>query len=65
MAKKQDAHYFNKGMTASADIAGVQLAMRALTYGTFYAIIGTGSIFFGIWKLSGAQTVRNKSLIDR
>jgi hypothetical protein len=58
MAKKQDTAHFTKGMTESADLAGVRLAMRALGYGTLYAVVGTGSICYGIWKLSGASNLQ-------
>lgn len=33
------------------------LAIRALGYGTLFAFLGTGTLFYGIWKLSGAKTV--------
>lgn len=33
---------------------GASLALRALGWGTLYAITGCGILFYGIWKLSGA-----------
>jgi hypothetical protein len=59
-AKKTDPNFFNKGMTGSIEMAetGSNLAMRALGYGTVLAIVGTGSLAFAVWKLSGAKDVR-------
>jgi hypothetical protein len=61
MARKQDPSFFNKGMTGSIEMAdtGAQLALRALGYGTILAIVGTGSICFAIWKLSGAKDLQD------
>lgn len=58
-AKKKDPNFFNKGMTGSIEMAetGSNLAMRALGWGTLFAVLGTGSIAFMIWKLSGAKDV--------
>lgn len=58
-AKKTDPNFFNKGMVGSIEMAetGSNLAMRALGWGTFFAIVGTGSLTFAIWKLSGATDV--------
>lgn len=54
-AKKNDAQYFAKGVT---EITGAQLALRALGWGSLLAFLGTGSLCFGVYKLSGAQSVR-------
>lgn len=58
-AKKQDTKYFNKGAMTTVDLhtTGVSLALRALGWGTFYAVSGTGLLAYGIWKLSGAKDV--------
>ena len=58
-AKKSDPKYFDKGLHGSLALheAGTSLALRALGWGTLYAILGTGTICFGIWKLSGAKNV--------
>lgn len=58
-AKKTDPNYFSKGMTGSIEMAdtGAHLAMRALGWGTVLAFLGTGSIAFAIWKLSGAKNL--------
>lgn len=34
---------------------GAHLALKALGIGTVLAIVGVGSISYGIWKLSGAK----------
>ncbi|XP_050081871.1 transmembrane protein 242 [Anopheles aquasalis] len=59
-AKKSDPKYFDKGLHASLSLheAGTSLALRALGWGTLYAILGTGTICFGIWKLSGAKDMK-------
>lgn len=36
---------------------GANLALRALGWGTLFAVLGTGSIAFAIWKFSGAKDV--------
>ncbi|XP_053675764.1 transmembrane protein 242 [Anopheles nili] len=56
-AKKSDPKYFDKGLHGSIALheAGTSLALRALGWGTLYAILGTGTICYGIWKLSGAK----------
>ena len=48
-------------MTGSLEMAdtGANLAMRALGYGTVFAVIGTGTLAFTVWKLSGAKDVRH------
>uniref|UniRef100_A0A182PFQ9 Transmembrane protein 242 n=1 Tax=Anopheles epiroticus TaxID=199890 RepID=A0A182PFQ9_9DIPT len=58
-AKKSDPKYFDKGLHGSIALheAGTSLALRALGWGTLYAILGTGTICFGIWKLSGAKNM--------
>lgn len=57
LARKKDPSFFNKGITGTVEMAdtGAQLALRALGYGTVLAIVGTGTICFAIWKLSGAK----------
>lgn len=59
-AKKKDPSFFGKGMTGSIEMAesGSSLALRALGWGTLFAVLGTGSLAFAIWKLSGAKDVR-------
>ncbi|CAG9825280.1 unnamed protein product [Phaedon cochleariae] len=59
-AKKQDPKYFGKGMIATRELpeTGASLALRALGWGTLYAFVGCGVLFYGIWKLSGAQDMK-------
>lgn len=40
-----------------ASETGANLALRALGWGTLFAFLGTGSLAFAIWKLSGAKDV--------
>ena len=57
-AKKKDPEYFGKGMTPGYRMeTGGSLAMRALGWGSVYAVTGCGVLFFGIWKLLGVQNV--------
>jgi hypothetical protein len=56
-AKRQDPKYFDKGMVGSRRIGetGASLALRALGWGTLYAVTGCGVLVYSIWKLSGAE----------
>lgn len=58
-AKKSESKLIEKGGTKSLVLLdeGSALAMRALGWGTLYAVLGTGAFCFGIWKLSGAKNV--------
>ncbi|XP_015120718.1 transmembrane protein 242 [Diachasma alloeum] len=58
--RKKDPKYFEEGVVGvkGSTEAGVSLAMRALGWGTVYAVTGCSLIFYGIWKLSGATNAR-------
>ncbi|XP_050307307.1 transmembrane protein 242 [Anthonomus grandis grandis] len=60
-AKKKDPQYFGKGIVATRELPepGAFLALRALGWGTLYAFTGCGLLFYGIWKLSGAQDLKD------
>ncbi|XP_028031784.1 transmembrane protein 242 [Bombyx mandarina] len=60
-AKKSDPKYFSKGLHGGAELgdAGAILALRALGWGTLYAVAGTGFLCYGIWKLSGARDLKD------
>ncbi|CAG9136215.1 hypothetical protein JYU34_016470 [Plutella xylostella] len=60
-AKKTDPKYFNKGLHGSVELAdaGAILALRALGWGSLYAIAGTSCFCYGIWKLSGAKDLKD------
>lgn len=48
--------------TAELYQSGSRLAVRALKWGSLYAVTGCGLIVYGVWKLSGAKNVgRNNS----
>lgn len=59
-ARKQDQKLYELGTVETMNLieSGTKLATRALAWGTFYAIVGTGTFVFGIWKLSGASNVK-------
>lgn len=59
-AKKQDPKYFGKGIAGSIEMTetGASLALRALGWGSLYAVTGCGILFYTIWKISGAKDVR-------
>lgn len=63
-AKKQDPTYFNKGMIGSLEMreTGASLALRALGWGTIYAVTGCGVLFYTIWKVSGAKSVSDNEI---
>lgn len=54
-------------MAGSVELAdsGAHLALRALGWGTVYAITGTSLICYGIWKLSGATNVNITIILDK
>lgn len=58
-ARKQDQKLYEQATVETANLieSGTKLATRALAWGTFYAVLGTGTFFFGVWKLSGAKNV--------
>lgn len=55
-ARKQDPKYFGEGISGVKGVheTGASLAMRALGWGSLFAITGCGLLFYGIWKISGA-----------
>ncbi|KAG8243281.1 hypothetical protein J6590_048424 [Homalodisca vitripennis] len=57
--RREDAAAFDKGMVSTREIpeSGVQLATRALKWGSFYAVCGVAAISAGIWFLSGASNM--------
>lgn len=58
-ARKQDEKLYEKATIETANLleSGHRLATRALAWGTLYAFLGTGTLCYGIWKLSGATNV--------
>lgn len=58
-AKKKDPVFFDKGVVMGPTIAesGAGLAVRALGWGTLYAVGGCGLLFVSIWKLSGCSNL--------
>lgn len=58
-ARKQDQKLYAGATVETVNLieAGSKLATRALAWGTLYAVLGTGTLVFGIWKLSGASNV--------
>lgn len=59
-ARKQDQKLYEQATVETVNLieAGTKLATRALAWGTFYAVFGTGTFFYGVWKLSGANNVK-------
>ncbi|XP_042221053.1 transmembrane protein 242-like, partial [Homarus americanus] len=60
MAKKKDPEMFNKGIIGTRELreAGGALALRALGWGTLYAVAGFSVFCFGAWKLMGAKDLQ-------
>ena len=58
-AKKRDPVMFEKGSQITKELqeTGVDLAVRALKWGTFYAVSGCTFVSLGVWMLSGASNV--------
>lgn len=65
-ARKQDQKLYELGTVETVNLieAGTKLATRALAWGTFYAFLGTGSLVYGIWKLSGANNVSKMCVMN-
>lgn len=63
-ARKQDQQLYEQATIETVNLieSGTKLATRALAWGTFYAVLGTGTLFYGIWKLSGARNVNNETI---
>ncbi|GFQ87142.1 transmembrane protein 242 [Trichonephila clavata] len=59
MAKKRDPVYFFKGMMPTKELpeSGGSLAMRALGWGTLYAVSGFSVFCFGVWKMMGVKNL--------
>lgn len=59
-SKHEEQKLLEKGLIEGTHLldAGSSLARRALGYGTLFALLGTGTLFFGVWSLSGASNVR-------
>ncbi|XP_069684240.1 transmembrane protein 242 [Periplaneta americana] len=58
--KKKDPAFFNKGMAGTREMTetGASLAMRALGWGTLYAVVGCSVLFYSIWKISGVKDMK-------
>ncbi|KAF7269205.1 transmembrane protein 242 [Rhynchophorus ferrugineus] len=59
-ARKRDPTHFGKGFIPTKELpeTGAGLALRALGWGTLYAITGCGILFYGIWTISGAHNLK-------
>jgi hypothetical protein len=57
--KKKDPAFFNKGIAGTQEMAetGASLAVRALGWGTLYAVVGCTIFFYSVWKLAGVNDV--------
>lgn len=57
--KKKDPAFFSRGLAGTREMSetGTSLAMRALSWGTLYAVIGCTVLFYSIWKLAGVNDV--------
>jgi len=59
-ARKQDPKYFGEGFIGVKGVneTGASLAIRALGWGSLYAVAGCSMLFYGIWKISGATDIK-------
>lgn len=60
-ARKEDQKLYEQATKETVNLieCGTKLATRALMWGTLYAFLGTGTLVFGIWKLSGATNAQD------
>ncbi|XP_033609269.1 transmembrane protein 242 isoform X2 [Cryptotermes secundus] len=58
--KKKDPAFFSRGLAGTREMSetGASLAMRALGWGTLYAVVGCTVLFFSIWKLAGVNDMK-------
>lgn len=65
-SKREEQKLLEKGLIEGTHVldAGSALARRALGYGTLYAVLGTGALCFGVWKLSGASNVNSNFIYN-
>ncbi|XP_046747805.1 transmembrane protein 242 [Diprion similis] len=56
-ARRQDPKFFQEGISGTKAMTetGASLALRALSWGTLYAVTGCGMLCYGLWKFSGAS----------
>ncbi|XP_064629568.1 transmembrane protein 242-like [Lineus longissimus] len=61
LAKRKDPTTFTKSLIGSRDLpeSGTSLALRALAWGTFYSVSGVSLLCFGVYKLSGAESMKD------
>lgn len=57
--RKKDPAFFNKGVASTREMTetGASLAVRALGWGTLYAVAGCTVFFYSVWKLAGVHDV--------
>ncbi|KAI1286705.1 Transmembrane protein [Halotydeus destructor] len=61
MAKRKDPNFFSKGLfgnTKEVPESGGSLALRALGWGTFYAVSGFSAFCYCIWKAMGVKDLQ-------
>lgn len=61
MAKKRDSQSFDKGLLAGAERleGGGSLALRALGWGTLFAVGGVGLLCFSVYKIMDVQSAED------
>ncbi|XP_078618725.1 transmembrane protein 242-like [Branchiostoma floridae x Branchiostoma japonicum] len=58
MTKKKSPDMFDKGVAGGPGIeSGVSVGLRALKWGTFYAVVGVGSLAFLTFKILGVSNL--------
>ena len=56
---RRGKHINSHQIASELNQSGAALAVRALGYGSLFAVLGCSALFFTIWKLTGAKDLKD------
>ena len=56
---RRGKHVNSHQIASELNQSGAALAVRALGYGSLFAVLGCSALFFTIWKLTGAKDLKD------